>query len=89
MSIDYAEAARLIRRGRRSERRGKAIQKFITGMLTKALSDLITGWYLMLAVGIAHAEWLHKLPTIGFWWSVLIVMLLRPLLSPSSAKSED
>lgn len=84
MSIDYAEAARLIRTGRRAERRGKAVQKLITGLITSTVSAFLLGWYLMLAVGIAHGEWVHGLPTLGYWWSCLLVALLRPLLTPSS-----
>jgi formate/nitrite transporter FocA (FNT family) len=89
VSLDYADAARPIKRGRRAERRGKAIQKFISSMLAKAASDLITAWYLMLAVGVAHAEWLHKLPTIGYWWALLLVVLVRPLFTSTATKSDD
>ncbi len=37
---------------------------------------LAQGWALMLAVGIIHSEWIPALPTIGYWWAVLIVFLL-------------
>lgn len=36
-----------------------------------------TGWMFMLAVGVIHHEWIHKLPTLGYWWSVIIAGLLR------------
>jgi hypothetical protein len=79
MSFDYNEAARLIRLGKRSERRGKALQGCLRAILAKVLSDLLTGWTVMLAVGVAHAEWMPALPTIGYWWTVLIVVLTRAL----------
>jgi len=81
MSVDYAEAARLIRLGRRAEKRGKAVGGCLALLLTKIVNDLLTGWLVMLAVGIAHAEWIRALPTIGFWWSVLLVSLTRGLFA--------
>jgi hypothetical protein len=88
VSIDYAEAARLIRKGRKSDQRGKALSGCITSLLTKVFSDLTGGWMFMLAVGIAHAEWIQQLPTIGYWWAVLIVALTRGLFGtiPSTKK---
>jgi len=35
------------------------------------------GWIFMLTVGVIHAEWLPMLPTIGYWWAVIIIGLIR------------
>jgi hypothetical protein len=90
MSVDYAEVARLVRLGRRAEKRGKAVEGCISALIVKVGSDLLGGLYLMLAVGIAHAEWIHKLPTIGYWWAVLMVVLVRPAFaSVTSPKKKE
>lgn len=77
----YAEAVRLIQKGRRAETRGKAMQGCITRAVAVALAYLFRGWMLMLAVGIIHAEWLPQLPTLGYWWAVVIVALLNGVFS--------
>jgi len=53
------------------------MSKLIIGVVVGAVTALAAGWLFMLAVGIAHHEWLPQLPTIGYWWAVLIVSLLR------------
>jgi hypothetical protein len=80
----------LVKRGRRARKRGKTIQKIATQLLISALTALLGGWELMLAVGIVHAEWIRQLPTVGYWWSVLLVYLLRGVFSvPSSTKDKS
>lgn len=34
------------------------------------------GWTLMLAVGVVHHEWWPAVPTIGYWWAVVLCLLL-------------
>lgn len=46
------------------------------------------GWLLMLAVGIVHHEWIPACPTIGFWWSLLLVILLKWTFADGSAVSD-
>lgn len=41
------------------------------------LMTVQSGWLFMLAVGIVHHEWIPACPTIGFWWSLVLVVLLR------------
>lgn len=89
MSIDYAEAARLIRKGRRAEKRGKAMAGCIEGLITSVLLTFLKGWLFMLAIGIAHAHWWHSIPTIGFWWSVLFMAVLPSFGSTSTKSSDD
>lgn len=90
MSVNYAEVVRLAKLGRRSERRGKAVQGCLTALVIKVVSDLTDGWLLMLAVGLAHAQWVPGLPTIGYWWAVLLVVLTRPVFAagPKSQASK-
>lgn len=88
MSINYTEAARLIRRGRQAEQRATALKGCVTGLISSLLMSLLKGWLFMLAVGVAHAHWLPNLPTIGFWWSVLFIALL-PSLGPTSTKGSS
>lgn len=86
-NLNYAEAVRLIRKGRRAEQRGKTLQGCITGLITTAIGALVDGWMLMLGVGILHAEWWPAMPTIGYWWAVLAVYLLRGVFSPQPSKA--
>jgi hypothetical protein len=88
VSINYAEAYRLIQRGRRSERRAAALGKFVQGIIVSAMLTFLKGWLFMLAVGVAHAHWWHTIPTIGFWWAVLF-MAVMPSLGSTSSKSND
>ena len=37
----------------------------------------LTGWALMIAVGIIHAEWIIACPTINFYWACIIAFFLR------------
>ncbi len=34
------------------------------------------GWLLMLTVGVIHGEWLHDMPTIGYWSAVKVSAML-------------
>lgn len=88
MSIDYAEAARLIKKGRRAEQRGKAVNGCLTALGTSVITGFLKGWLFMLAVGIAHAHWVHGLPTIGFWWSVLLMWVMPSLGGTTRAKDD-
>lgn len=85
MSVDYAEVYRLAKLGKRAEGRRKATGKFFAGLvksiLTTAVVSLGRGLWLMLAVGVVHDEWVHALPTLGYWWAVLLIVLLNGVLS--------
>jgi hypothetical protein len=81
VSLDYREIARLAHKGRRAEQRGKAAVGCVTAIFTSALNAFVDGWLLMLAVGILHIHWWPALPTIGYWWAVITVALLRGVFS--------
>ncbi len=49
---------------------------------TDIAGTLLRGWWLMLGVGIAHAEWISALPTIGYWWACLLAALLCAAFTP-------
>ncbi|MCX5066951.1 hypothetical protein OOJ91_13950 [Micromonospora lupini] len=79
----FARAVLAADKRRRRNRRDKVI----THLITSVLLSLLGGWALMLAVGIARAEWLPALPTIGYWPAVLLSALLRSALTnPASTK---
>jgi len=54
-----------------------AIGAWLLGHVVNFFLAMFGGWMLMLAVGVAHGEWITQLPTIGYWWAVLIVWLLQ------------
>jgi hypothetical protein len=39
-------------------------------------STIASAWAFMIAVGVAHAQWLPMMPTIGYWPSLAIMALL-------------
>jgi len=45
-----------------------------------AVYSLAAGWALMLAIGVIHHEWIPQCPTIGYWWAVLLALLIRMAL---------
>lgn len=54
-----------------------------------ALASLFFGWVFMLMIGVIHHEWLHGMPTIGYWWAVLITFMLRIVLMNLNDSEED
>lgn len=88
MSVDYVEMARLVRKGRKAERRGKAIENLIVAVLTSVIGAFLGGWFFMLGIGVLHAHWWSELPTIGYWWAVLTVALLRGVFSRTPRETE-
>lgn len=86
------EIAALIREKRRREKRRETASFIVARLLFRITSSFLDGWFLMLAVGIAHAYWIPQLPTIGYWWAVVIVALLSGVFSrepPAKPKSKD
>lgn len=53
-----------------------------------ARPEHLKGFLLMLAVGIIHAHWIPQLPTIGYWWAVLVMAVL-PSFGGSTKKADD
>lgn len=82
-ALSRADVVDLIRTGKRARRRRELLEKFITRLLVSAVTSFIGGWEFMLAVGIMHRQWWPALPTIGYWWAVLVVVLLRGTFSYS------
>lgn len=81
MTIPTAEVIRLARIGRQAEKR-REVRNGCLGLLGQMIVHiLVGGWLFMLAVGVAHHEWIPSLPTIGYWWSVLLAWLLRGALA--------
>jgi hypothetical protein len=78
---NYVELIELAKLGRKTKTRRKALGTFISGLVTNCLVTLSNAWMFMLAVGVAHAEWIRQLPTVGYWTSVLLVVLLKGVFS--------
>ena len=87
------ELLNIARRDRARRSRWRAFGKFLGGLLkaivTSALASLLGGWFLMLAVGVAHDHWISRLPTLGYWWAVLIYGLLPALGGSRSSKDGE
>lgn len=52
----------------------------IAELVVNTLLSLLFGFWLMLAVGVVHHEWIRQCPTIGYFWSVVLVSLIRGAL---------
>lgn len=77
-------------RQRKRSRRQKiraALGKVLGTLCLVATRWLLGGLMFMLAVGVIHHEWIPALPTLGFWWSVLVSALLRSALASTAAAS--
>lgn len=51
--------------------------------------SMFFGLFLMWAVDAIEAYWLHGIPTIGYWPSVLVIFLLRVALLSFSSHSKS
>lgn len=82
----------IVRREKRQRQRRQAVGNFFkafAGLLLKVvLNSLMAGLWFMLAVGVIHHEWIPALPTIGYWWAVLVAYLLRVALTRAQPPSE-
>lgn len=84
-----ASLINLVRKDARRKSRRKAFGKLVGALIIGILHAAANGWYLMLAVGIVHHEWIRSCPTIGYGWAVLLAVLVRSALTyPSAMKSE-
>jgi len=91
-SVSTAAINQLLRADHRRKKRHAVYEKFVTRLIASILAAFIGGWQLMLGVGIIHAEWIHGLPTIGYWLATALVALLRGTFStirPSDKGSES
>lgn len=66
MTTFTPEIVKLIRAEQKRQNRRKALGKFASGLVVSAALTLTHGLLLMLAVGVAHAEWIPSLPTVGY-----------------------
>lgn len=85
-TLTQADMVDLIRRGKRAKSLGDAVNRIVTSLVTSAVACLLDGFWLMLAVGIIHADWIPALPTVGYWTAVVVVALLRGTFSPIRSK---
>jgi hypothetical protein len=59
------------------------VKTFLANLCMVAAMWLVSGWTLMLGVGVIHRVWLNSLPTIGFWPALLVasVLAMRALIA--------
>lgn len=89
MTTFAPELVDLIRAEQRRQGRRKAYAKFAKAVVTTVLVDLAHALWFMLPVGIAHAEWVPGLPTIGYGWALLLVFLLKGVFSPIRSSKDE
>lgn len=82
-----ASLLNLVRKDERRKSRRKAWGKVFSAIFQAAVHALAQGWYLMLAVGIVHHEWIRSCPTVGYWWAVALCALVRSALNYVPTKS--
>jgi hypothetical protein len=51
-------------------------------------SILLEAWLFMLLVGVVHGEWLPMMPTIGWWSSVLVALMVNAGVVATGVVSE-
>lgn len=64
------------------------MRDFWGGMALIVIDILIGGYVFMLGVGFIHGEWIHQLPTLGYWQAVVIVGITRCLRVTREVRSE-
>jgi formate/nitrite transporter FocA (FNT family) len=89
MTTFAPELVKLVQAEKRRQNRRKAYGRFAQALITSALVTLSHGWLFMLAVGIAHGEWVPALPTIGYGWALVLVALLRGVFSPIKRSKDE
>lgn len=72
-----------------AESAAKFFGHLLASVFISMLAAMVSGWLLMLAVGVAHHEWTPDLPTIGYWWAVLLAWLLRSATLTASSMDGD
>lgn len=65
------------------------LYKIISSWLEALILSTLYGWLFMLMVGMIHANWLHALPTIGYWHSVPIMFVFRMIIAQASSTTKE
>jgi hypothetical protein len=78
-----------VQRKSRRKKIGRFLQLLAQAILTDCLASLMAGLWLMLVVGIVHGEWIRSCPTLGYWWAVLLSLLLRSALAGRSSQKKS
>ena len=87
-NINYMEVIeKVVRRDLRAAKRKKVVVGCFTALLSAAVHMLLGGWLLMLAIAMLSAHWWSALPTIGYWWAVLVTALLRGVFGAPQLKT--
>jgi hypothetical protein len=74
----------------RLERIGERVSKLVLHAFTQVIRVLLNGWLLMMTVTIAREYWIAAIPPIGYWASVLLVLLVDLMVQqPIRMTKED
>lgn len=55
----------------------------LIAVVVLATGFFLGGWLMMLLMSVLHTWW-HAVPTMGYWTSALVALLLRLILATSS-----
>jgi hypothetical protein len=83
------EVIRLIDRELKRKKRRAKVKRLISAQIEWAVMNFMSAWMFMLAVGVAHAVWIPGLRTLGYWWALLLVYLLRAAFVPYKSSTKD
>jgi hypothetical protein len=89
MNMTRDDIVGLVRDGSKYRRKRAAWDKFWVALLVQLMLAPLAGWWFMLGVGVIHHEWWPAVPTVGYWWSIVIVYLLRASLSTTRTEAKS
>lgn len=76
--------------GKKARSRRSKWERFWALVIFRLALAPFDGWLLMLGVGVVHAEWIPALPTIGYYWAVVVTLIVQSIWPPrftAAAKS--
>jgi succinate dehydrogenase hydrophobic anchor subunit len=84
MTTTRDDLVALVRDGTKYRQNRSRWERFWIYFITALILAPLNGWMLMFAIGVAHHHWWPAVPTIGYWWAVLLACLLRSALTSTS-----
>ena len=60
------------------------MDKFISAIIIGIIGVFVESYCVMIGVGIIHGEWLHNVPTLGYWHAFLVGFALVLVATPLS-----
>lgn len=85
-SITREDVIGLVQDGRKYRRRRGKWEKFWIALVVRIFVVApLNAWLLMLLIGVAHHEWWPLVPTIGYWWALVLGALINALFGSPAA----